>query len=163
MAARSHNSRLSSSSSHLCGKPESTSARRLGRNDMPSAEHLACRVQFKPRRETASLSEVAAPANGLLAEGLITLTEATRYCPRRRGGRKVHTSTIYRWATRGSRGVWLEVVDTPSGLCTSVPALQRFFDRLTSNRDLPHQRPQPRCSDKRQEAIEAELQRRFRI
>lgn len=66
-------------------------------------------------------------------ETLITLTEATKYVPRRRRGRKVSVSTIYRWASRaGHRGVRLETLRVAGSLCTSAEALQRFFDRLTS-------------------------------
>jgi len=162
MALRSHSSGPFSSSPALSGTPGSVSARRFGSSDTPSAEHPARRVRIEPPCETALLSDEVVPANGLVFEGLITLTEATRYCPRRRG-RKVHVSTVFRWALRGCRGIRLEVMDTPSGLCTSLPALQRFFERLTVNRNLPRQRPQPPIGDRRHEAVEAELQRRFGI
>jgi len=103
------------------------------------------------------------PGNDLVAEGLITFSKAARLCPCRRRGRNVHTSTLYRWATRGIRGVHLEVLDTPSGLCTSEPAIKRFFAKLTVARNLPSQRPQPPRDEKQHEAIEAELNRRFGI
>jgi hypothetical protein len=64
-------------------------------------------------------------------EELIGLGAATRYVPRRRG-RKVHASTLHRWATRGYRGVLLDAVRTPSGWCTSVKAVQRFLSALAN-------------------------------
>jgi hypothetical protein len=108
-------------------------------------------------------SDIWPQQTDLFSEGLITLTEATRYCPRRQPGRKVHTTTVYRWATRGCRGVCLEVLDTPGGLCTTKAALRRFFLRLTSIRNLPQQVKHPPTSDEHERAIEAELKRRFGI
>ena len=126
-------------------------------------------VASGPQDDSATASEFAyaqdAPPSGdLLSEGLITLAEAARHCPRRRQGRKVHITTISRWGRFGIRGVYLEVLDTPSGLCTSLPALRRFFAKLTAARRLPSQRPQPQFGQEKQhEAVESELKRRFRI
>jgi Protein of unknown function (DUF1580) len=53
--------------------------------------------------------------------------------PRRRGGGKLHSSTVWRWALRGVRGVKLEVIRVGGTLCTSMEALQRFFDRLAGD------------------------------
>jgi hypothetical protein len=50
--------------------------------------------------------------------------------PRRRKGRKLHKSTVMRWVNPGLRGVRLEVIRVGGALCTSVAALQRFFERL---------------------------------
>lgn len=61
-------------------------------------------------------------------ERVVTFRDAAReYCPRRRHGRKPHISTFYRWARMG-----LETIRVGGQLCTSVEALQRFFDRLTA-------------------------------
>ena len=99
----------------------------------------------------------------LVSEGLISLSTAARLCPRQRLGRKVHTSTLYRWATTGTRGIQLEVLDTPGGLCTSAPAIQRFFAKLTAARNLPRQQPRQPRGKENHEAVEAELKRRFGI
>ncbi len=56
--------------------------------------------------------------------------------PRRRGGRKLHKSTAFRWAKPGVRGIRLEVIRVGGTLCTTVAALQRFFEALSVN-DLP--------------------------
>ncbi len=62
----------------------------------------------------------------------IPLTQAAAHVPRRRRGRKTSGSTLYRWATRGLRGVVLETLQVGGTRCTSLGALQRFFDRLSS-------------------------------
>ena len=65
------------------------------------------------------------------SETVITLGEACRRMPRRRAGRPAHPSTLYRWADEGLRGLRLETIRVGGTLCTSVEALQRFFDGLT--------------------------------
>lgn len=66
-------------------------------------------------------------------ETLITLSEATKFVPRRRRGRKASVSTLYRWASKsGHRGVRLETLRVGGSLCTSMEAMQRFFERLTA-------------------------------
>ncbi len=52
--------------------------------------------------------------------------------PRRRRGKKLHVSTLFRWASRGCRGVKLETTRVGGTLCSSKDALQRFFDRLSA-------------------------------
>ncbi len=67
----------------------------------------------------------------LAEERLLTLTEAADLLPRRRRGRKVHASTLSRWASTGVHGVKLEIHQLPGGLTTSAEALQRFAERLS--------------------------------
>jgi hypothetical protein len=67
-----------------------------------------------------------------VVEPAIPLTQAAAHVPRRRRGRKTSVSTLYRWASRGVRGVVLETLQIGGSRCTSLPALQRFFDRLSS-------------------------------
>lgn len=69
----------------------------------------------------------------LQTESIVSLTEATKYIPRRRAGRKCHVSTLHRWAKDGCRGIRLEAIRVGGTLCTSLEALQRFCDRLTGN------------------------------
>ena len=61
---------------------------------------------------------------------LISLSEAAAALPRRRGGRQVHVTTVYRWAGEGLRGVRLETVQVGGTKCTSREALARFYARL---------------------------------
>ncbi len=62
-----------------------------------------------------------------MSEQILSLTDAATMLPRRRGGRKPHVSTIYRWAKRGIHGVRLEIIQIGGTKCTSREALARFF------------------------------------
>ena len=64
-------------------------------------------------------------------ERLMPLSKAIGSVPPRRQNKRPHTSTLFRWATSGLRGVKLEVLRVGGTLCTSEPALHRFFKRLT--------------------------------
>lgn len=75
----------------------------------------------------------------ITTEKIITLPEAAAMLPARRGGKRVHVSTLFRWAQKGSRGVRLEVVRIGSALHTSKEAMQRFCDRLTEAHPIPVQ------------------------
>jgi hypothetical protein len=66
-----------------------------------------------------------------MTETILTLAEAAQHLPRRRAGRKTHVTTLYRWTVSGCRGVVLEHIQIGATRCTSVEALQRFYDRLT--------------------------------
>jgi len=70
----------------------------------------------------------------LRTETILTLAEAASRLPKRRAGKKPHVATLYRWASRGLRGVKLEMLQVGGTTCTSVEALQRFFDALTRAR-----------------------------
>ena len=64
-------------------------------------------------------------------EGLLTFAQVARALPPRRQGRPVNASTVHRWVRVGLRGVRLESIQVGGGRCTSIQALQRFFDRLS--------------------------------
>ncbi len=76
------------------------------------------------------------------SETVISLADAPRHLPKRRGGKRPHIATLYRWAQRGCRGMKLETVQVGGTLCTSLEALQRFCDRLTSG-VVPTAAPEP--------------------
>lgn len=57
---------------------------------------------------------------------LIPLKEAPNYLPKR-SGKKVHYSTLYRWATKGARGRTLETVMVGGVRFTSIEAIERFI------------------------------------
>jgi len=59
-------------------------------------------------------------------EELITLAQAAGLLPRI-DGRKVCVCTIWRWCRRGLRGVYLDYCRVGRRVCTSRPALLRFF------------------------------------
>lgn len=69
----------------------------------------------------------------LSAEKVISFTEATKLLPRRRAGKRPHVATLYRWANRGLRGICLETIQVGGTRCTSIEALQRFFDSLNGS------------------------------
>ncbi len=82
-------------------------------------------------------------------ETVITLAEAAKHLPRRRAGRKPHPSTLYRWIANGVNGIKLENILIGSSTCTSLQAMQRFFDRLTEGNSV-----QPETTRQRQREIE---------
>lgn len=57
--------------------------------------------------------------------------------PRRRAGKRLHISTVHRWATRGLQGVKLETIRFGGTLCTSIEAIQRFCDTLSDPEPPP--------------------------
>jgi len=67
-------------------------------------------------------------------ETVLTLTEAAKRLPQRRRGSRPHVATMYRWAQRGVKGVRLETIQVGGTCCTSLEALQRFFDALSEPR-----------------------------
>jgi hypothetical protein len=74
-------------------------------------------------------------------EDVITLTEAAQLIPRRRGGKKCDPSCIYRWTSRGIKGIRLEFVQIGGTRCTSRQALARWFSKLTRQADtVPNSR-----------------------
>ena len=90
-------------------------------------------------------------------ETIITLTEAARLLPRRRAGRPVHVSCLYRWAQIGCRGVRLEIVQIGGTKCTSREAMQRFFDSLTAQSEGQPVAPPPRSKSRRKQIEAAEI------
>ncbi len=87
------------------------------------------------------------------------------------GGRKIHTSTLWRWASRGLRGVRLEHVRLGGRIITSLEAVQRFSERLNNanvavrppNASAENRRPRaPAQLERDVRAAEAELARRPR-
>jgi hypothetical protein len=87
-----------------------------------------------------------------LSEQIISLTDAARILPARRGGKRVHVSCVYRWTKSGCRGVILESIQIGGTRCTTREALARFFDRLTHSQGDD---PPLRTLAKRQKASEA--------
>lgn len=65
-------------------------------------------------------------------EIVLSLTDAAKRLPQRRAGKRPHVATLYRWASRGIRNVQLETIQIGGTMCTSMEALQRFFDQLST-------------------------------
>ena len=64
-------------------------------------------------------------------ETIVSLTEAAQRLPSRRAGKRVNVSTLWRWATSGSKGIRLETVRIGASRYTSMEAIQRFSDALS--------------------------------
>lgn len=65
----------------------------------------------------------------LYDESIMTFSEAARTLPRI-DGKRVHASTIWRWAQRGIRGIRLETRRVGGRFFTSREALERFTRAL---------------------------------
>ena len=70
-------------------------------------------------------------------ETVLSLSQAAKRLPKiRPGGKKIHVCALYRWMLGGLEGgdgtrVYLETIKVGGTCCTSIEALQRFFDRLS--------------------------------
>ena len=76
-----------------------------------------------------------------LLEEILPLAEAARRLPRLRAGRPTHPSTLWRWASRGIRGVRLETVRVGGTCCTIYGGTKALF-RRAERRPRPHH-PRP--------------------
>jgi hypothetical protein len=76
-------------------------------------------------------------------ETLITFSEATSFAPSRHPGCKLSTTTIWRWAEHGVRGIKLESVYVGGSRYTSREALARFAAATTAVRQGGTPAPPP--------------------
>lgn len=90
-------------------------------------------------------------------ESLLSLTEAAKSLPPRRGGKRPHVSCLYRWTKTGCKGVILESLQCGGTRVTSQEALARFFERLTYA-DSPQPVRSPAQRRRAVEAAERELE-----
>ncbi len=89
-----------------------------------------------------------------LEEELLTMPQAAALLPKRRGGSRVSLTSLWRWSTRGAKGVRLETVRVGSSVYTTRTALRRFIEaRTAAARGAVAQAPAPSTRSKR--AIEA--------
>lgn len=98
--------------------------------------------QKQPQQAAPDIPRAVVPgadpavAERLISEGLISLVTAAAMLPPVRG-KRVSTSSIFRWIVRGKHGVKLEAVKiSGEGFWVSKPALARFAAALT-NRATP--------------------------
>jgi hypothetical protein len=74
----------------------------------------------------------------------LSLKELTRHIPPSRNGKSRHYSTVFRYATRGVRGIKLQTERLPDGLYTTIEWWEEFVRNLTSARASPSEsRPPP--------------------
>jgi hypothetical protein len=86
------------------------------------------------------------------SETVISLSDAAKLLPTRRGGKKASISGIYRWTTApGCRGVVLESIQVGGTRCTSREALSRFFTAMSAASGIRD--PVGPTSSEREEAI----------
>ena len=83
-------------------------------------------------------------------EHLIAIRDVPRHLPPKGNGRRLHISAVYRWMSRGVRGVVLESVRIGGTAYTTREALQRFADRLNDTRGGPTPRSRTTLTRKRQ-------------
>lgn len=101
----------------------------------------------------------------VFSEHVVGFREAVTRLPRVRDGRKMHVATLYRWAKTGKSCpdgsvVRLETIKIGSSTCTSLEALQRFFERLTGEAETENRPTRSHLQWlKRQEEVEAQLSR----
>jgi len=85
-----------------------------------------------------------------LEEDLLTMPEAAALLPKRRGGAKVSLTSLWRWSTRGAKGVRLETVRVGSSVYTTRAALRRFIEaRSTAAGGAVAQVPAPTTRSRR--------------
>ena len=92
------------------------------------------------------------------SEDVLSLNNAAKTLPPRRAGKRPHVATLYRWVQRGIRGVRLETIRVGGTLCTSREALQRFCERLSTERAAVPPRP-PSKDIRRNRVVAAKLDR----
>jgi hypothetical protein len=72
-------------------------------------------------------------------------------------GRQVHLATLYNWTTVGFRGVVLESLQAGGARCSSLAALQRFFERVSEVTSARHQTKTSACSAGHSEKANCQL------
>jgi len=92
-------------------------------------------------------------------ENVLSFAEATQKLPRRRKGARPNLATIYRWCQQGVRGIRLESIMVGATRCTSIEALQRFFNALTAAAESDTPAPPAPPAKHRRRAIEAAEER----
>ena len=94
----------------------------------------------------------------LLDEKILTFSEAAEQLPRL-NGKKIHPSSLWRWARKGVRGVKLETRRVGGRFVTSAEALERFTRELAElpleTRSVPRRskRPKKRSSKQREKDL----------
>ncbi len=94
---------------------------------------------------------------------LLSLADAAASLPSLKDGQPIHVTTLWRWARYGLRGIKLETTKIGGRVFTNRRALQVFFADVAKASSLRSSRPQQQLDEKHEDAIEAELQRRFGI
>jgi hypothetical protein len=110
-----------------------------------------------------AMSSVGLPPDFLivLADQMVfALAELPKHVPLRRGGKKLHSATGFRWAKHGLPArdgsiVKLPTIQVAGTKCTSIEAFQWFCDRLSGAAAPSGRAPGPRAAAARRRAQEA--------
>jgi hypothetical protein len=87
---------------------------------------------------------------------LIALKDLAALLPRRRGGKKTHVATLFRWTTCGLHGQRLRYVQVGNTRCSTVAWAHEFFGALARAPPTPAATPLAgRTPAARRKAIEA--------
>ena len=93
-------------------------------------EQVEC-VVTSPKSPALSSADLAI-FEKLTAEGLLTLQAVTDRMPKTAGGKRMSTSSLFRWIVRGKLAVKLEAVRLYGGkFWTTMPAVGRFLAAVT--------------------------------
>jgi hypothetical protein len=101
------------------------------------------------------------PPGDVPSGGSIPLSKLGRHIEPGPSGKRRHVSTLYRYATRGVRGIRLKTWRFPEGLRTTMRAWYEFVERLTaaaSHHPEVKSARSDRAGTKRQNLVEAEIE-----
>ncbi|MEJ5260936.1 MAG: helix-turn-helix domain-containing protein [Anaerohalosphaeraceae bacterium] len=88
--------------------------------------------------------QITAPAQ---LAGYLTLPEAAKRLPRT-NGRRIHSSTLWRWCRKGCRGIKLDYTRVGRTIMVTEEGLNRFFSEL-AKADEPSGSPNFKSSRRR--------------
>lgn len=90
---------------------------------------------------------------------LLSFSDVAAAIPSRMRGRKLHYATVWRWASRGVRGVKLETVTVGGARYVTRAALQEFISRCSA-RNNPN-RPAQNIASRAKQIAQAEVECRL--
>jgi hypothetical protein len=97
------------------------------------------------------------------SEPALPLAEIARRLPARRAGKRTHVSCLWRWIANGLRGVRLESIQVGGVTCSSMAAVQRFFNELTAQRVNSRRQVAPTADEiARRETVSREVDQALR-
>ena len=94
----------------------------------------------------------------LKRDTVFSLRDVPAHLPRFQGQKKVHTSTVFRWAQRGTAGRRLETWRLGGRRVTTLRALQEFIKPFGPDAEQPARQASPKC-DREANEVETALAR----